>query len=60
MTNTSLPSPHPVSQHRNRLVSKCRCGGLYLNADAHRDAFGHSPEPVTAGVPGRRSGPVAA
>jgi hypothetical protein len=37
----------PVSGHRS--VLKCRCGGLYLDPDAHHDSFGHHPEPVAAG-----------
>lgn len=60
MTNTrqhtTLPSPDPVLP---RLVLKCRCGGLYVNANAHREAYGHRPEPIAPDVFCRRSGSVA-
>lgn len=37
-----------ISTPGTRLVLKCRCGGLYLDPDAHHDSFGHRPEPAAA------------
>lgn len=45
-TTGSPPNSPPV--RGGRRVLKCRCGGLYIDADAHYGAFGHRPEPVAA------------
>lgn len=54
-TTEPKPPPPPLNtgpfartDPGRRPVLKCRCGGLYLDADAHRAAFGHHPEPVAA------------
>ena len=46
--NRTRPKNNPPPVRGGRRVLKCRCGGLYIDADAHHNAFGHRPEPVTA------------
>jgi hypothetical protein len=55
----SGPVPGSIATAVGRLVRECRCGGLYLNPDAHRDAFGHRPEPVTENPFGNPPEPVS-
>ncbi|WP_203928784.1 hypothetical protein [Virgisporangium ochraceum] len=44
---TGSPPNQPPARGGRRVL-KCRCGGLYIDPDAHHDAFGHRPEPVAA------------